>query len=98
VKPIIGTTIVIAMLLSAVSSSYAGKDEAEQAVMEVMFGFDQIQSEHYVFTVRSDGWVDMTLDDAIVGELLTSVLKALESHPDIKGVLLTTADICSIPL
>ncbi len=97
-KSIIGTTVALALILSGVSSSYAGKDEAEQAVMEVMFGFDQIQSEHYIFTVRSDGWVDMILDDAIVGDLLTSVLKALESHPAIKGVLLKTENICYIPI
>lgn len=73
----------------------AGKAEAEQAVMEVMFEFDQISSEHYLFTVRSDGFVDLTLDDAITGDLLTRVLDALESHPAIKGVLLTTADVCA---
>jgi len=80
------------------ATSLPGQAEAEQAVMEVMFEFDQISSEQYVFRVRSDGFVEITLDDDITGELLNRVLKALQSHPDIPGVLLSSADICATPI
>lgn len=75
--------------------AYAGKAEAEQAVMEVLFDFDELRSEQYMYTVQPIGWVDLDLDDGVPSELAHKVIKALKAHPDITGVSLTRADFCT---
>ena len=92
-KQIIALVITLFMM-SHMPVSHAGKDEAEQAVLDIITGFDQIELSHYIYSVNEDGWVDLTLDKAITGDLLTQVVKELETHPAISGVVLTAGEIC----
>ena len=81
--------VIILLLVSCVASGTAVADAVSRshgAVSEILFDYDDI-IEYVTYSVRSDGFVDITFPANIPDKLYLEILTKLQQNNDITGVL-----------
>jgi hypothetical protein len=88
-------TRLIPLLFCLALPCWAGQDEAETAVGNMLFNENM---ENASFKVRSNGFVDILFGAAVSDADYIRLVEKLRAHPDIKGVLpgKSTSNFCPI--
>ena len=76
--------VLIPLLFCLALPCWAGQQEAEAAVSNLLFDEGM---ENASFKVRPDGFVDILFGAAVGDADYSRLLEKLRAHPDIKGVL-----------
>ena len=92
----IGVILFLVMQSSMLSSAYADRSASETALADVLFELDM---ENVSYSIRHDGFIDITFGSAVTDEEFLKTVKMLNEHPDIPGVLSGrgSRNYCPIP-
>lgn len=77
--------VCLALVSSAVVNADGELDKASAALTGILFEFSA--EEFTSYSIKENGWVDITFARNTPDALYSQILGKLESHPDIKGVL-----------
>jgi len=88
--------LVSALLAFTVFSAQAGQSESEDAVASILFDANM---ENVAYSLRGDGFVDITFGIAVPEAEYIRILERLRAHPDIPGVLAGrgSKNYCAVP-
>lgn len=88
--------IALLVSLSIAWPAFAGKSESEDAVTNILFDENM---ENVSYSLRNDGFVDITFGIAVEEKDYMRILNRLRQHPDIPGVLAGRGlkNYCAVP-
>jgi len=76
--------------------AFAGQSESEDAVTGILFDESM---ENVAYSLRGDGFVDITFGIAVADKDYIRIVERLRKHPDIPGVLAGrgSKNYCAVP-
>jgi len=79
------TMLVIGLVIAGPAGAEEVEDKTNAAIANILFENDA--DEFVSYSIRSDGWLDVTFASNTPDPIYSKILNKLETNPDIKGVL-----------